>query len=226
MKKILDALLGRTFKASKFLHVGSLAMTCIASKKDQHQAQCSQAQSAVVLLLKHGYHNRALLRVERIINELRMLDALNMIEGYLNLLIERVNLIEKEREFATCAIELRLNCRVNPKMILLLSTRQPILKCRMKLLNDIASDNNIALQLENAVSISTEENLDVNKKQNQPGDSWGIVREKIKNDDMFTRKSRDVTHAPEVAFEPATCAHLTNIRERPISVGTRQVGVQ
>jgi hypothetical protein len=35
MEKILDALLGRTFKASKFLHVVSLAMTHIASKKDQ-----------------------------------------------------------------------------------------------------------------------------------------------------------------------------------------------
>jgi hypothetical protein len=71
-----------------------------------------------------------------------------------------------------------------------------------------------------------QENLDENEKQNQPGDGWGIVREKIKNGDIFTRISRDVAHAPEVAFEPATCAHLTNIRKRPISVGTRQVGVQ
>jgi hypothetical protein len=38
-----------------------------------------------------------ILQVEHIINELSMLDALNMIEGYLNLLIERVDLIEKER---------------------------------------------------------------------------------------------------------------------------------
>jgi len=97
MEKILDALLGRTFKASKFLHVVSLAMTHIASKKDQHRARCSQDLSAVVLLLKHDYHKRALLRVERIINDLSMLDALNMIEGYLNLLVERVDLIEKER---------------------------------------------------------------------------------------------------------------------------------
>jgi len=37
------------------------------------------------------------LQVERIINDLSMLDALNMIEGYLNLLVERVDLIEKER---------------------------------------------------------------------------------------------------------------------------------
>jgi hypothetical protein len=74
--------------------------------------------------------------------------------------------------------------------------------------------------------VCMQENLDVNNKQNQPGDSWRIVREKIKNSDLFTIKSRDVAHALEVAFEPATCAHLTNIRKRPISIETRQVGVQ
>jgi hypothetical protein len=37
-------------------------------------------------------------------------------------------------------------------MIIQLSTRQPTLECRMKVLNDIAADNNIALQLENVVS--------------------------------------------------------------------------
>ncbi|KAE8077029.1 hypothetical protein FH972_015638 [Carpinus fangiana] len=190
---MFDALLRITFKASKFLDVVSLAMTRITLKKDQHQAECFQVWSAVVLLLKHGYHNHSLIRVERIINELSMLDALNMIEGYLNLLIERVNLIEKERvcpdelkesfatlfyvayeigdfselqdicciliahfgrEFAACAIELRLNCRVNPKMIIQLSARQPILKCKMKVLKDIASENNIVLQLEEVCSIS------------------------------------------------------------------------
>jgi hypothetical protein len=41
-------------------------------------------------------------------------------------------------------------------MIIQLSTKQPTLECRMKVLNNIAADNNIALQLENAVSISTE----------------------------------------------------------------------
>jgi hypothetical protein len=97
MENMLDALLRRTFKASKFLDVVSLAMTHITLKKDQHQVEFSQVRSTIVLLLKHGYHNRVLIRVERIINKLSMLDALNMIEGYLNLLIERVNLIDKER---------------------------------------------------------------------------------------------------------------------------------
>jgi hypothetical protein len=36
---MFDALLGRTFKASKFLDVVSLAMTRIALKKDQQQAE-------------------------------------------------------------------------------------------------------------------------------------------------------------------------------------------
>jgi hypothetical protein len=218
MENMLDALLGRTFKASKFLDVVSLATTRIALKKDQHQAECSQVRSAIVMLLKHGYYNGALIRVERIINELIMLDALNMIEGYLNLLIERVNLIEKERvcpnvlkeSFATlfytayeirdfpklqdicciliahfgresCAVELCLNYRVNLKMIIQLSARQPILKCKMKVLKDIASENNIVLQLEEVCSISPEKNLDVNN----PSDSWPILREKITKDGQF-----------------------------------------
>jgi hypothetical protein len=54
MKNMFDALLDRTFNASKFLDVVSLAMTRIALKNDQHQAKFFQAWSAVILLLKHG----------------------------------------------------------------------------------------------------------------------------------------------------------------------------
>lgn len=52
------------------------------------------------------------------------------------------------KEFAARAIELRNNCGVNLTMIQKLSTRQPSLERRMMVLEEIASENGIILQLE------------------------------------------------------------------------------
>ncbi|GMH11564.1 hypothetical protein Nepgr_013405 [Nepenthes gracilis] len=80
-------------------------------------------------------------QVELVINEQNMLDIFVMIEGYYNLLSERVNLIRQEkcsefpelqelravlmshfgREFITRAVKLRSNCGVNPNSRALMS---------------------------------------------------------------------------------------------------------
>ncbi|KAL2347562.1 hypothetical protein Fmac_001562 [Flemingia macrophylla] len=104
MGKKLDALLGRTFKASKFKALVSLAISRLAVLKNQRHARLRHARSDVFELLQLGHHERASLRVEHVIKDQNMLDVYDMIEGYCNLLIERVHLIEQERE---CPEELK-----------------------------------------------------------------------------------------------------------------------
>lgn len=102
MGRKIDALLGRS-KTSKLKPVLALALSRLVLKT-QRQAKCSQSRSDVLQLLQLGHHDRALLRVEQVIKEQNMLDVYVMIERYCNLLIERVHLIEQERE---CPEELR-----------------------------------------------------------------------------------------------------------------------
>ncbi|KAL6190286.1 hypothetical protein ACLB2K_036684 [Fragaria x ananassa] len=103
MGRKIDALLGRS-KTSKLKPVLALALSRLVVLKTQRQAKCSQSRSDVLQLLQLGHHDRALLRVEQVIKEQNMLDVYVMIERYCNLLIERVHLIEQERE---CPEELR-----------------------------------------------------------------------------------------------------------------------
>lgn len=175
-----------------------------------------------------------------------MLDVFVMLEGYCNLAIERVHLLEQEREcpeelkeaisgllfassrcgefpelleiraifqtrygkeFAARAIELRNNCGVNTKLIQKLSTRQPDLESRMKMVKEIAAENSIALQLEQTSSASTEENVDSRKKQNQASASGTSGNEEGFSDSMETRgKYKDVADAAQAAFESAAYA--------------------
>ncbi|KAI4313947.1 hypothetical protein L6164_026889 [Bauhinia variegata] len=104
MGKKLDMLLGRTFKVAKFKPLITLALSHLAVLKNQRQTRCKQARSDVVQILQLGHHDRALLRVERVIEEQNLLDVYDLIEKYCNLLIERVHLIEQERE---CPEELK-----------------------------------------------------------------------------------------------------------------------
>ncbi|OWM89363.1 uncharacterized protein LOC116201894 [Punica granatum] len=98
MGKKLDRLLGRGFKVSKCKPLLSLALTRLTVLKAQRQARTSNSRSDVLHLLQLGHHERALLRVEQVVREQNMLDAYLMMESYCNLLIERVNLIEQEKE--------------------------------------------------------------------------------------------------------------------------------
>ncbi|XP_052482745.1 uncharacterized protein LOC105783048 isoform X1 [Gossypium raimondii] len=274
MGKKLAAFLGRGFKPSKFKSLVTLAISRLAVFKNQRQIRCNQARSDVVQLLQLSHHDRALLRVDQVIKEQNMLDVFVILEGYCNLVIERLHLIEQDRlcfsiislffpcrvfkfldnplfvfccrvcpdelkeaitgllfassrcgdfpelleiravftshygkEFAARAIELRNNCGVNAKIIQKLSTRQPDLQSRRNVLNQIAAEYGIALQLEETTD-SSEGNLDVSKKQ----ETSVKASHDAGDDDEFSdstktrRKYRDVADAAQAAFESAAYA--------------------
>ncbi|KAL6957823.1 hypothetical protein U1Q18_047849 [Sarracenia purpurea var. burkii] len=118
------------------------------------------------------------------------------------------------KELAARAIELRNNCGVDPKMVQKLSTRPPCLENKLKVLREIASENNIVLQIEEASSVVTEEKSKIEQKQNQPNTSeipGGLkfgddLHDKIENIEDLTRKYKDVADAAEAAFKSAAYA--------------------
>ncbi|KAL1568459.1 hypothetical protein AAHA92_00074 [Salvia divinorum] len=97
MGKRLDALLGRSFKATKFKGTASLAVSRLSVLKNQRHARCSVARSDVVQFLTNNTHDRALLRVEQVIKEQNMLDVFVVLEGYCHLLVERLSLFEHNK---------------------------------------------------------------------------------------------------------------------------------
>lgn len=128
------------------------------------------------------------------------------------------------KEFTARAVELRNNCGVNPKMIQKLSTRQPSLEVRMKVLKEIADENDIALQLEEAPSIAAEEKIN-NGMENQPmqnrlagsnsgvlGDDSNNFREEVDEVEGFSKSMnrrkhyKDVADAAQEAFMSAAYA--------------------
>ncbi|CAI0451335.1 unnamed protein product [Linum tenue] len=107
MGRKLDALLGRNFRACKLKVVTNLAVSRITILRKQRQARYSQARSDVVDILKLQQHERALIRVEFVVKDRNMLDALDMMENYCRFLIERVMLLEKNK------LGLKLACLFN-----------------------------------------------------------------------------------------------------------------
>ncbi|KAL8249732.1 hypothetical protein R6Q59_006600 [Mikania micrantha] len=97
MGRKLDILLGRKFKASKFKATVNLAVSRITVLKNQRQARLAVARSDIVQLLNLNHHEHALLRVDQVIKEQNMLDVLVMVDGYCHLVLQMVNLIEKEK---------------------------------------------------------------------------------------------------------------------------------
>ncbi|KAK6133830.1 hypothetical protein DH2020_032423 [Rehmannia glutinosa] len=114
------------------------------------------------------------------------------------------------KEFAARAVELRNNCGVNPKIIQKLSTRMPSLENKMKMLKEIASDNNIDLPVEDS------ENKELGQHENpMPGvlsPSRVLHQEENKpiHPDVIERgvgrKYKDVADAAQAAFESAAYA--------------------
>ncbi|KAG6741970.1 hypothetical protein POTOM_055251 [Populus tomentosa] len=98
MGKKLDALFRRKLKTSKFSSLAKLALCRIVILKNQRQARFSLAKSDVIQLLNLGHQERALLRVEHVIKDQNMLGAFDMMEDYLNFLIERVGQLETNKE--------------------------------------------------------------------------------------------------------------------------------
>lgn len=251
MGKKLDALLGRNFKTDKFKPTINLAISRLAVLKNQRNTRLRQSRSDVLQLLQlPDNHQRALVRVEHVIKEQNMLDVYDEIEGYFNLLVERIHLIAQQREcpdeleeaasgilfaasrcgdfpeiqeirailtsrfgkeFAARAIELRNNCRVHPKIITKLSTRMPSLESRMKVLREIASENNITLQLEQVSSTLDEEKQNQHKAEIKEEEKVHILVNEGKSDefsDSFKgrKKYKDVADAAQAAFESAAYA--------------------
>ncbi|CAI9779087.1 unnamed protein product [Fraxinus pennsylvanica] len=104
IRKKLQAVLGKGFRTPKFRFKFNLAIARLKVLKNQRQARYSISRSDVVELLKLGNHDSALLRVELVIKEQNMLDVFAIVEGYCHLLIERANLVEKEK---VCPDELK-----------------------------------------------------------------------------------------------------------------------
>ncbi|XP_058768773.1 uncharacterized protein LOC131642546 [Vicia villosa] len=248
MGKKLDALLGRNnFRIDKFKPTVNLAISRLAVLKNQRNVRLRQNRSDVLQLLQlPDHHKRALLRVEHVIKEQNMLDVYDEIEGYLNLLIERIHLIAQEREcpdelqeaasgilfaasrcgdfpeiqeirailtsrfgkeFASRAIELRNNCKVSLKIVTKLSTRMPSLESRMKVLKEIASENNITLQFEEVSSTKVEEQVTIEEKKNQHKFEKKEEDNEQKSDSFKGRKKyKDVADAAQAAFESAAYA--------------------
>ncbi|XP_038875575.1 uncharacterized protein LOC120067980 isoform X2 [Benincasa hispida] len=100
MGRKLDALLGRNryLKPSKFKTLANMAISRTSILKNQHRARSSLARADVLQLLNLSYQHRAQLRVEIVIKENNMLDALEMIEDYCCLLIEKVALLQMNKE--------------------------------------------------------------------------------------------------------------------------------
>ncbi|KAH6799269.1 hypothetical protein C2S51_035753 [Perilla frutescens var. frutescens] len=93
MGKRLNGLLGRRSKAWKLRKVANVAVSRIGILRKVHGVRCSQACSDVIQLLHQGHQQRALLRVEQVMEEQNALDALVMIESYCHLLGERAEMI-------------------------------------------------------------------------------------------------------------------------------------
>ncbi|XP_073300854.1 uncharacterized protein [Primulina huaijiensis] len=98
IRRKLYSLMRKGFNTSKFKGTLNLAISRLAVLKNPRQARGNVACSDVVEFLNLRYHERALLRVEQVIKEQNMLDVYAMLEGYCHLLIERVSLIEQEKE--------------------------------------------------------------------------------------------------------------------------------
>ncbi|KAK9051105.1 hypothetical protein SSX86_027731 [Deinandra increscens subsp. villosa] len=227
MGRRLDALLGRKFKS----------------------ARLSVARSDIIELLNRNHHEHALHRVDQVIKEQNMVDVYVMVDGYCHLLLQMLNLIEKERdcpeelkeavsslifaaprcgefpelheirailtarygkEFAYGATELRNDCGVNTRMIQKLSQRHSSLETRMKILQEIAIENGIVLNLEDLSPILKEgagesTNCEIEKKSSDLCDDFDEVMsysESVKGRQKF----RDAEDAAQVAFESAAYA--------------------
>ncbi|KAK1425649.1 hypothetical protein QVD17_21004 [Tagetes erecta] len=250
MGRKLDALLGRKFKTTKFKSTVNLAVSRLTVLKNNRQGRLKVARSDVIQLLNHNHHEHALHRVDQVIKEQNMIDVFDMVDGYCHLLLQMINLIEKERdcpddlkeavssllfaaprcgefpelqeirailtarygkEFAYGAIELRNNCGVSLRMIQKLSPRQARLETRMKILQEIAIENNVVLKFEDSQSLVLEEgegestNVELEKTSSLVSDDFDEIlsySESIKG----KKKYKDVEDAAKAAFESAAYA--------------------
>lgn len=118
------------------------------------------------------------------------------------------------KEFAYGAIELRNNCGVSTRMIQKLSPRQSTLEIRMKILQEIADENDIVLKLDDSSLVLEEVKKlekseptisEIENKSNVLGDEFEEVMS-FSESRKGKKKFRDVEHAAQAAFESAAYA--------------------
>ncbi|XP_077230743.1 regulator of Vps4 activity in the MVB pathway protein [Tasmannia lanceolata] len=147
--------------------------------------------------------------------------------------IRRIFTSRYGKEFADSAVELSNSCGVNPQMIQKMSTKQPSLESRMKVMKEIASENGITLEFDefssSRIELEQESNLRENRNQTEPrkqadvggnSESFGrtrpekdshhfkaeLDREKQFYGSMEAEEFTDVASAAQAAFESAAYA--------------------
>ncbi|ONK75261.1 uncharacterized protein A4U43_C03F15030 [Asparagus officinalis] len=116
------------------------------------------------------------------------------------------------REFVRAATELRNSCGVNPKIVQKLSTRQPSLESRAKIIKEIAAEKGITLDLsfEDSDVAKTDPNSAKNMNLKHPVSNLGLDstqpvsksgRDSLSGRPMHSYK--DVASAAQAAFEKA-----------------------
>ncbi|GER29873.1 regulator of Vps4 activity in the MVB pathway protein [Striga asiatica] len=114
------------------------------------------------------------------------------------------------REFAARAVELRNNCGVNPKIIQKLSTRMPSLESKMKVLKEIASENNIDLAIEETAEYMESSHEKTHVLGPSAPFEFPHQEENLEAPNNLElgprRKYRDVADAAQAAFESAAYA--------------------
>lgn len=121
------------------------------------------------------------------------------------------------KEFAARAVELRNNCGVNTKIIQKLSTRMPSIEQRIKVLKEIAAENNIVLKIEEPILENTEETKVAEKRKDQHEGGLSSKSAEYKYEGRISVLPQDVDHeargkykdvadAAQAAFESAAYA--------------------
>ncbi|XP_077234579.1 uncharacterized protein LOC143876770 [Tasmannia lanceolata] len=121
------------------------------------------------------------------------------------------------KEFAASAVDLRNSCGVNPQMIEKMSTKQPSLESRMNVMNQIASENGITMELEKFSPAVVESNLSESSNQpkpvrTNPEEDSHHLRARLDREEQFSgsmearKKYTDVASAAQAAFESAAYA--------------------
>ncbi|XP_072971457.1 uncharacterized protein [Typha angustifolia] len=119
------------------------------------------------------------------------------------------------KDFTAAALELRNSCGVNPKIIEKLSTRQPSLESRQRVVEEIAAEKGIKLDIQEVSS----EKLKGNRRFNQRNDeikaevNTSVDNRKLPeldSDESFSmevmQKYKDVPSAAQAAYESAALA--------------------
>ncbi|KAJ6368356.1 hypothetical protein OIU78_000865 [Salix suchowensis] len=231
----LGSIFGRKSKRSKFGSLAKLAVSRISILKNKTQVRFDQAKSDVIQLLNLGHQERALVRVEHSVqletnkecpDELKeavssLIFASSRCGEFPELQEIRGDFVSRfGKQIAACAVELRSNCGVNPKIIQKFSTTQASLESRKKLLKDIASENGIVLHLEEDAPLVAQEKMDFSKPKQHAEDSKSakfdvtesqarthvFPEEELSESLKGRKKYKDVAAAAQEAFESAAYA--------------------